>query len=69
MTQGKTTYGALASGTISGAAVAMDVVPQTGAELYSIKFDLNKLHLSSAYAVYKAGAQPVSGTAKAIRMP
>ena len=69
MTQGETTYGALASGTISGAAVAMEVVPQTGTELYSMIFDLNKLHLPSAYAVYRAGAQPASGTAKAIRMP
>ena len=72
MTQGETTYGALASGTISGAAVAMDVVPQTGTELYSMIFDLNKLHLPSAYAVYRAGAQgaqPATGTAKAIRMP
>jgi len=69
MTQGQTTYGVLASGTVSGAAVVMDVVPQTGTELYSIKFNLNKLHLSSAYKVYRAGAQPASGTAKAIRMP
>jgi hypothetical protein len=69
MTQGQTTYGALASGTESGASVVVDVVPEIGTELYSIKFDLNRLHLSSAYTAYRAGAQPASGTVKAIRMP
>lgn len=69
MTQGQTTYGALASGTESGASVVLDVVPEIGTELYSIKFDLNRLHLSSAYTVYRVGAQSASGTAKAIRMP
>ncbi len=68
-TQGRTTYGALASGTESGSSVVLDVVPETGTELYSMKFDLLRLHLSSAYTVYRAGAQPASGTAKAIRMP
>jgi len=69
MTQGQTTYGASASGTVSGATVAMDVVPQTGTELYSIIFDLTKLHLPSAYTVHRAGALHASGTARIIRMP
>jgi hypothetical protein len=69
MTQGQTTYGASASGTVSGSTVAMDVVPQTGTELYSIIFDLTKLHLPSAYTVHRAGALPASGTARIIRMP
>jgi len=69
MTQGQTTYGALASGTVSGRSVVMDVVPESGTELYSIKFDMSRLHLSSAYTVYRAGGQPGSGSVKAIRMP
>jgi hypothetical protein len=67
--QGQTTYGASASGTISGSTVTMDVVPQTGTELYSIVFDLNKLHIPSAYTVHRAGALPATGKARMIRMP
>jgi hypothetical protein len=69
MTQGQATYGASASGTVSGATVAMDVVPQTGTELYSIIFDLNKLHIPSGYTVHRAGALPASGTSRIIRTP
>jgi hypothetical protein len=69
MTQGQNAYGASASGTVSGATVAMDVVSQTGTELYSIIFDLNKLHIPSAYAVHKAGTLPASGTVRITRMP
>lgn len=69
MTQGRTTYGALASGSVSGRSVVMDVVPESGTELYSMKFDMSRLHISSAYTVYRAGAQPGSGSVKAIRMP
>lgn len=54
MTQGQTTYGALASGSVSGSGVVMDVVPESGTELYSINFDMSRLHLSSAYTVYRA---------------
>jgi hypothetical protein len=69
ITQGQIIYGALASGTVSGSSVVMDVVPESGTELYSIKFDMSRMHISSAYTVYRAGAQTGSGTVKAIRMP
>jgi len=63
------TYTALASGTISGDALQLDVVIQSGTELYSMTIDLSRLHLSPEYLIYRVGAQPASGTVKAIRMP
>jgi hypothetical protein len=63
------TYSALASGTAFSSSLELDVVSQNGTELYSMIFDLKKLHLSSDYVLFRAGAQPLSGTAMAFKLP
>lgn len=69
MTTSQKTQGALASGTISGSTLALDVVPESGTELYSISLDISKLHLSSSYNVFRYGGQTGSGTVRATRTP
>jgi len=63
------TYPALASGTVSNSSMQIDVVSRNGTELYSMIFDLERLHISSGYMVYRPGIQPQSGTARAFRIP
>lgn len=69
MTTGQKTQGALASGSISGSTMILDVVPESGMELYSISLDISRLHLSSSYNVFRYGGQTGSGTVRASRVP
>ena len=69
ITLGTTTQGALASGSVSGNKMTMDLVPASGTELYSISIDISRLNLASKYTIYKSGAQPGYGTLQATRLP
>jgi hypothetical protein len=69
ITLGTTTQGALASGSVSGNKMTMDLVPASGTELYSISVDVSRLNLASKYTIYKSGAQPGYGTLQATRLP
>lgn len=64
----KTTQGALASGSVSGNKMTVDLVPESGTELYSISLDISRLNMTSKYTVYRYGAQPGYGTAQASRL-
>ena len=61
-TLGKTTQGALASGSVSGNKMTVDLITESGTELYSMSMDLSRLDLASKYTVYRYGAQPGYGT-------
>ncbi len=69
ITLGTTTQGALASGSVSGNKMTVDLVPASGTELYSISIDISRLNLASKYTIYKSGAQPGYGTLQATRLP
>jgi hypothetical protein len=69
ITLGKTTQGALASGSVSGNKMTLDLIPESGTELYSMSMDLSRLDLPSKYTVYRYGAQPGYGTVKASKLP
>ncbi len=69
ITLGQAAQGATASGAISGSSMILNVVPGSGTELYSISLDISRLHLASSYSVFRPGAEPVSGTVRAIRTP
>jgi len=66
---GQAAQGATASGSISGSSMILDVVPGSGTELYSISLDISRLHLASAYSVFRPKAATESGTLSATRMP
>ena len=66
---GGSTQGAIASGSVSGNKMTVDLVPESGTELYSISLDISRLQLASKYTVYRYGAQPRYGTVLASRLP
>lgn len=68
ITVGKTTQGALASGSVSGNKMTVDLISGSGTELYSMSLDLSRLDLASKYTVYKSGAQPGYGTVRASKL-
>jgi hypothetical protein len=69
ITLGKTTQGALASGSVSGNKMIVDLITESGTELYSMNIDLSRLDLASKYTVYRYGSQPGYGTVKASKLP
>jgi hypothetical protein len=69
ITLGKATQGALASGSVSGNKMTVDLIPESGTELYSISLDISRLQIASKYTVYRYGAQPGYGTVRASRLP
>jgi len=68
LTAAKTTQMALASGTASGNTMSLDILPESGAELYSISFDLSKLNVPAKYTAYRYGALTGYGTATISRV-
>jgi len=69
ITLGGSSKGALASGSLSGNKMTLDLVPESGTELFSISLDISRLQLAPKYTVYKYGSQPGYGTVLAIRLP
>ncbi|MGA9099924.1 MAG: hypothetical protein WB392_13440 [Methanotrichaceae archaeon] len=58
----------IASGAVSGSRMTLDVVPESGTELYAISLDINRLYLRSPYNVFRSGAKTGSGTVRASRV-
>jgi len=63
------TQGMIASGSVSGNKMPVDLVPESGTLLYSISLDTSRLQVASKYTVYRYGAQPLYGTVRATRFP
>jgi len=59
---GGTTQLALASGSASGNMVTLDILPESGNELYTLSFDTSKLSTPSKYTAYRYGALTGYGT-------
>jgi hypothetical protein len=57
--------GVVADGAISSNTITLDVVPESGAALYSFSLDTRRLQAASQYTLFRAGAEPVFGTARA----
>jgi len=57
--------GVVADGAISGNTITLDVVPESGAALYLFSLDTRRLQAASQYTLFRAGAEPVFGTARA----
>jgi hypothetical protein len=65
---GSTTQMVLASGTASGNSVTLDILPESGAELYAISLDISQLNVPSRYTAYRYGALAGYGTAIASKI-
>ena len=61
-TYGSTTQVALASGTLSGNSLTLDILPESGTELYAISLDTSRLNVASKYTAYRYGALTGYGT-------
>jgi hypothetical protein len=48
--------------------MSLDILPESGAELYSISFDLSKLNVPAKYTAYRYGALTGYGTATISRV-
>jgi hypothetical protein len=68
ITSAGTTHMALASGTASGNFVTLDVLPESGNELYSLSFDISKLNTPTSYTAYRYGALTGYGTVTASKV-
>jgi hypothetical protein len=62
------TQGVTASGTASGVIMTLNVVPESGTQLYAMTIDISRLYLSSPYRVFMAGDGTESGTVMASRV-
>jgi hypothetical protein len=69
LASGMTAQGVTASGTASGVIMTLNVVPETGTQLYAITMDISRLYLASSYKVFRAGDGMGSGTVRASRVP
>lgn len=63
-----TTQMALASGTASGNSITLDILPESGAELYAISLDTIRLNVPAKYTAYRYGALAGYGTAIASKI-
>ena len=61
-TYSSTTQMALASGTISGNSITLDILPESGTELYTLSIDTSRLNVPSKYTAYRYGALTGYGT-------
>ncbi len=58
---------ALANGDLSGSRLNLNVVTESGVELYLISIDISKLPYSGSYTLIRTNAEPVSRIIKNIR--
>lgn len=65
---GRSSIWALASGSVTGSNLALDVVSATGTELYAITLDTVRLHLPGSYTAFEGYSEPKRGTVKASRI-
>ena len=61
-TSGSITQMALASGTASGNSITLDILPESGTELYTLSLDTSKLNVPARYTAYRYGALNGYGT-------
>lgn len=61
-TYSSTTQMALASGTISGNSITLDILPESGTELYTLSIDTSRLNVPTKYTAYRYGALTGYGT-------
>jgi len=65
MTIGTIPQGAFASGSVSGSSLNLQIVPESGTELYAISVDISSLPFEGAYIVFLADIAPLRGTLRA----
>ena len=65
MTIGTIPQGAFASGSVSGSSLNLEIVPESGTELYAISVDISSLPFEGAYIVFLADIAPLRGTLRA----
>jgi hypothetical protein len=68
ITSDPTAQWVVASGSISGSSITLDVVPESGIALYEISLDIKRLNLALSYIIFRAGSVPGSGTVRARRI-
>jgi hypothetical protein len=69
LASGLTVQEVTASGTASGSIMTLEVVPESGTQLYAMTLDISRLYLPSPYKVFRAGDGMGSGTVRASRVP
>jgi hypothetical protein len=57
-----------ASGEITGNSLILDLIPESGTEIYAISVDISRLHLPGSYTLFRSNAVPASGTLMASRI-
>ncbi|MCJ7445251.1 MAG: hypothetical protein MUO26_12140 [Methanotrichaceae archaeon] len=65
LNSGKIIQSATTNGELYGGFLRLDVVPDSGTELYSISLNIGTLPLTGTYMRFMAGDEPLSGTAEA----
>ena len=58
---------AVASGSVSGSNLELDVVPESGTELYAISIDMSRLPFAGTYVLFRTNIAPKPGTLSAIK--
>ena len=61
LSSGMVSQWAVASGSVSGSNLELDVVPESGTELYAISVDISRLPLAGTYVLFRTNIAP-SGT-------
>jgi hypothetical protein len=67
LVSGMVSQWAVASGSVSGSNLKLDVVPESGTELYAISVDISRLPLAGTYVLFRTNVAPKPGTLRAIR--
>ncbi len=62
---GTVSQGAFASGSVSGSSLYLEVVPESGTELYAIAVDISSLPFKGTYVVFLADSAAQTGTLRA----
>ncbi len=62
MAVGAVSQGAFASGSISGSNLRLEVVPESGTELYAASVDISRLPFKGTYIVFPGNYAPQTGT-------
>lgn len=65
MAIGTVSQEAFAGGSISGNNLRLEVVPESGTELYAVSVDISRLPFAGTYVVFTAGSAPQRGTLRA----
>ena len=58
---------AFASGSISGTSLDLDIVPESGLQLYAVSIDISRLPFAGTYVLFAANAAPKPGVLQATK--